>query len=366
MTRIRPKPTKLSPDATSSELPISINRESLPSTLLPFTDYFKGFEKVGAVRSVFGDKTDAVLANLKVGFLPLKFAYMGISDEDGALNVGTYHLKNSDTRTLYLDIVHELFHIKQWQEDKEYFEKEHRKFMGDWSLYFASQIEVPAYKHTVWEAERIGMTRDEIVEHLKMGPTAPNVFAKFLKEMNIANTIVSSGSVRLPVRINRKALVTKFRFTDFFEGFDKVDAVRKLFGDRASEFLSQLRVEFIRGSFVTVIPSDEGGRLVVSASYLKDGDPISIYLDVLLSLNIIKRASLGRRTPKKTQVGLLDDSVLFESYVAMLEEARRLKVSDAKVLEHMNIPRFLMGSNDFQKFLQKLKLRAPTKVVKRP
>ncbi len=365
MQRIPSKTSKLSKDVTSSELRIKINRKSLPSTLLPFTDYFRGFEKVGAVRSVFGDKTDSVLSNLKVGFLPLKFAYMGISDEDGALNVGTHHLKNSDIRTLYLDVVHELFHIKQWQEDKEYFEREHRRFMGNWSLYFSSPIEVPAYKHTVREAERIGMSRDEIVEHLKMGPTPPNVFAKFLKEMNIAIP-ESTDRGRLRVKINRRPLITRFRFTDFFEGFDNVDAVRRLFGRQTIEVLNKLKVEFIRGSLVTMIPSDEDGHLVISVPYLKSAKPTSIYLDVLLSLNLIKHASLGKRTPNRAQVGLQDYSVLLESYMAMMEEARRLKVSDVEALEHMNVPRFLMSSDDFEKFLRKLKFRSSAKAVKRP
>jgi|GEM_PF-4677210 hypothetical protein len=30
----------------------------VPTKLFRFTDYFKGFEKVPAVRSLFGDKTD--------------------------------------------------------------------------------------------------------------------------------------------------------------------------------------------------------------------------------------------------------------------------------------------------------------------
>jgi hypothetical protein len=158
----------MSPAANQPELPIDINRKTPLLELLPFTDYFKGFERVQAVRSVFGSETDEVLRNLKVGFISLRFMYMGIRDEDGSIGVGTYHLRHSDLRTLYLDIVHELFHIKQWQKDREYFEEEHRRFMEDWSQYYSSPIEVPAYKHTVREAERIGMPREEIVEHLKM------------------------------------------------------------------------------------------------------------------------------------------------------------------------------------------------------
>jgi hypothetical protein len=338
------------------ELPIKINRKTPPLELFPFTDYFKGFEKVQAVRSVFGEETDAVLKKLKVGFISPKFMFMGIRDEDGSIGVGTYHLAHSDLRTLYLDVVHELFHIKQWRDDRKYFEKEHRKFMGNFSVYYSSPIEVPAYKHTVREAERIGMSRDEIVEHLKMGPVPPKIFAKFLKAMELGRGPKSSRQLRLPVRINRKVSVSLFPFTAYFKGFEKVAAVRSLLGERTDQVLDQLRVEFVHISFLQIIPSDEDGHILVSVPYLKRSERASIYLDILLCLNIVKRASEGRRTPNPTEREFGDYAALLESYKAVLEEARRIGVPDAKVLEHMSIPRFVMGPSDYEKFLRKLGL----------
>jgi hypothetical protein len=162
-------------------LPIAINRNAPEPNLQPLTDYFKGFEKVGAVRAVFGDQTEEVLGRLKIMFISNRRMYMGIRDEDGNIAIGTWHLKNSDLRVLYLDIVHELFHIKQHMNDSKYFHREHMKFMRDRSLYYSSPIEVPAYRHTVIEAERIGMQYDELVEYLNMGPVPPEIFAAFLE-----------------------------------------------------------------------------------------------------------------------------------------------------------------------------------------
>src|SRR5271166_5135419 len=210
-----------------SVLPIKINRKTPPPQLFPFTDYFKGFEKVNAVKSVFGEETDEILGHLKVSFISLKYMYMGIRDEDGNISVGTYHLEHSDLRTLYLDVVHELFHIKQWHEDKILFGEAHQKFMGDFSLYYASPIEIPAYKHTVREAERIGMPKDEIIEYLKIGPVPPKVFTKFLKAMELDRSN-STPQTKFPVRINRKAPIPQFFFTDYFQGFEKVAAVKTL------------------------------------------------------------------------------------------------------------------------------------------
>jgi hypothetical protein len=50
--------------------------------MYPFTQYFKGFEKVAAVREVFGEKTDRVLSNLMVEFAGI-MEYMGVSELDG-------------------------------------------------------------------------------------------------------------------------------------------------------------------------------------------------------------------------------------------------------------------------------------------
>jgi hypothetical protein len=341
-----------------SKLPIKINRKTPTLEPLPFTNYFQGFEKVQAVRSVFGEQTDEVLANLKVGFISLKFMYMGIRDEDGSISIGTNHIRHSDKRTLYLDIVHELFHIKQWQEDKKHFELEHQKFRADWALYYSSPIEVPAYKHTVREAERIGMPREDIIEYLKMGPVPANIFAKFLKAMELGEGggPKSAHQARIPVRINRKVSIPVFPFTDYFKGFEKIAAVKALLGERTDQFLDQLKLEFINGSFVQIISGDEDSDILVNVPYLKSSDLTSIFLDTLVCLNMVKRASDGDKALNSDQRVYGETPVLLESYKFMLQEARRLGVPDVKVLEHMAMPRFLMSSSDYEKFLQKLGL----------
>jgi hypothetical protein len=336
-----------------SELPIEINRVIPPPELFPFTDYFKGFEKVRAVRSVFGEETDAVLGNLKVGFISLKFMYMGIRDEDGNISVGTYHLGHSDLRILYLDVVHELFHVKQWQEDKSHFGQEHQKFMGDFTKYYSSPIEVPAYRHTVREAERLGMSQEEIAEYLKIGPVPSKIFAKFLRAMELGRMPKSMSQAKLPVRINRKAPISLFPFKDYLQGFEKVVAVRNLFREKTDAILDQLKVEFIHSTFVRIIPSEDG-HLLVGVPYLESSDPTSVYLDVLLSLNMVQRAS-REQTPDTLQESG-DSPALIESYKAMVEEARRIGQSNPQILEHLRGQRFLMRPAEYKKFLKKIGL----------
>ena len=76
---------------------------------------------------------------------------------------------------------------------------------------------------------------------------------------------------RLPVNIlgigNQKVI-----FTEFFKGFEKVNAVRGIFGEKTDEILSHLTVEisWVMG-YMYVDSSD--GRLVISKGYLNNGDP---------------------------------------------------------------------------------------------
>jgi hypothetical protein len=151
---------KISADCLRDEkLNVEIERDA-PLALHPFADYFRGFEKIEAVRSIFGQETDRVLKDLKVEFFSAKFGYMSVSDVDGHLLISAHHLKNSEAKILYLDIIHELFHVKQFMEGKKLFQEEFE--------YVDSPIEVPAYKFTIEEARRIGMSRDEIAEYLKV------------------------------------------------------------------------------------------------------------------------------------------------------------------------------------------------------
>ena len=124
-----------------------------------FTDYFKGFEKVGAVRDLFGEDTEKVLHGLKVEFFSSRFGYMGVNPEDGHLMVSTYYLKHGSERDIYLDIIHELNHIKQYMEGQELFDERFE--------YADRPTEIEAYKAAVSEAKRIEMTDDEIIEYLK-------------------------------------------------------------------------------------------------------------------------------------------------------------------------------------------------------
>jgi hypothetical protein len=225
-------------------LSVTINRNPPSAAYLPFTDVFKGFEKVLAVRQVFGNKTDEVLEKLQIGLIPFRYMYMGVRDHDGNLAVGTYHLRDGDRRTLYLDIVHELFHVGQFMQDKAWFGREHRKYLTgsfDVALYYRSPIEIPAYAHAIAEAKRIGMAYEEIVDYLKIVPVIDSkVFSEFLDAVKLSPRMKRKRKRKILVRINRKVSTPFYKFTDYFFGFENLPSVKSLFGESTGRILNGL------------------------------------------------------------------------------------------------------------------------------
>jgi len=123
-----------------------------------FTDYFKGFEKIKAVQKIFGEKTEEVLQNLKVEFSGMR-GYMGVSDLDGHIIMSAHYLNEGDLTDIYLDIIHELVHVKQFMEGKKLFDSNYD--------YVERPTEIEAYTIAVEEARRLGFNDERICEYLK-------------------------------------------------------------------------------------------------------------------------------------------------------------------------------------------------------
>jgi hypothetical protein len=125
-----------------------------------FLDHFKGFEDVDAVRGIFGPTTKAVLRSLKVEFFSSKWGYMGVSDEDGHLVVSTHYLRTGNRRDIYLDVVHELVHVRQFRDGRKLFPKGFS--------YPDAPTEIEAYRVCIAEGRRLGMTDRELFQYLKV------------------------------------------------------------------------------------------------------------------------------------------------------------------------------------------------------
>ncbi|HYA70299.1 MAG TPA: hypothetical protein VEH28_02890 [Thermoplasmata archaeon] len=145
--------------ANDHRLGVVIERKA-PTKLYPFTRFFRGFENVPTVRKLFGAKSARALETLKVEFFSARFGYMGTSDIDGHLLISSRHLSDSPFRTVYLDLVHELCHVKQFRAGK-------RLFYPKLS-YVDAPSEIEAYRLTIEEGRRIRMTNRQLVDYLKV------------------------------------------------------------------------------------------------------------------------------------------------------------------------------------------------------
>jgi hypothetical protein len=147
----------------------------LVSQQAKFTEYFKGFEKNLAVIGIFGKETQVVLNNLKVDFI--WFGYMGVSDDNGHLMVNKHYLSTGRKLDIYLDVIHELCHVKQHMEGRDLFDP-----LYD---YVDRPTEIEAYRYAVQEAQRIGLSAAEIRVYLKTEMMSNAVLDKLIRNMGV-------------------------------------------------------------------------------------------------------------------------------------------------------------------------------------
>ena len=141
-----------------------------------FMDCFKGFDKVAAVKGIFGIKTTEVLSKLKVDFT-LFSGYMFVDTSNGHLVVSSRYLRNGDKIDIYLDLIHELFHVKQFLEGKNLFDPRYN--------YVERPTEIEAYCYTVQEARRLGLSDKRICNYLKTEWISEKELSLLAKVLNV-------------------------------------------------------------------------------------------------------------------------------------------------------------------------------------
>ena len=85
---------------------------------------------------------------------------MGVSDHDGHIVASQSYLNDGEEWCIYLDVVHELVHVRQFKEGKELFDSRYG--------YVDRPTEIEAYRIGTEEARRIGLTEKEIFLYLEV------------------------------------------------------------------------------------------------------------------------------------------------------------------------------------------------------
>ncbi|MDE1852314.1 MAG: hypothetical protein KGI38_01070 [Thaumarchaeota archaeon] len=142
----------------------------------PFTNIFGGFERVRAVRAIFGRRTKEVLDNLSVEITKGR-GYMRISDSEDSIMVNAKYLGEGNEVDVYLDVIHELVHIRQHSEGKELWDRRYD--------YVDRPTEIEAYRVAVKEARRLGMTDDQVIQYLKVEWIPDKDFLRFLENVGV-------------------------------------------------------------------------------------------------------------------------------------------------------------------------------------
>jgi hypothetical protein len=137
---------------------IKINR-TLQDGTYRLDDIFEGLKDTEILLEIFGTKKelDDVFSRTKV-MVDEHSHYMHVKNDDATIVIGTDHLKKSDKIVLYLDIVHELVHVKQQRQGLDLYDNSYS--------YVDRPTEIEAYAIAVNEAKRLGMNLDEIFDYL--------------------------------------------------------------------------------------------------------------------------------------------------------------------------------------------------------
>jgi hypothetical protein len=161
-------------------LTVNIRRDAKVVTF-PFTEYFQGFEHIDAVQRLFGAQTRDVLQQLRIEFRSGR-GYMGVSSEDGHIRINAHYLNTGRFIDLYLDIIHELVHVKQFLDGRELRDPHYE--------YVDRPTEIEAFQYTVAEARRLGLTETQILEYLRTEHMSDEQFQRLASAVNIPyNTI---------------------------------------------------------------------------------------------------------------------------------------------------------------------------------
>jgi hypothetical protein len=154
-----------------------INPMSIGNSKIFFLEYFKGFDKVSAVQGIFGGKTTKVLSHLIVELSWIN-GYMYVDGADGHLVISKGYLSKGNRTDIYLDLIHELCHVKQFMDGKELFDPRYD--------YVDRPTEIEAYRYAVGEARRLGLSEERIRLYLKTEWMSHDDFERLAKSVDVS------------------------------------------------------------------------------------------------------------------------------------------------------------------------------------
>ena len=135
---------------------------------------------------------------------------------------------------------------------------------------------------------------------------------------------------------NRGAAEGRHKLADIALGIEKSPALDKIFPAKAERAkVGQVKVEVAVGPGYAYI-DDEDGTLVLSQDYLATGDKLSLYLDFCHELTHVRQFREGKDLYNR-RYAYVDRPTEIEAYRVAVDEARRLGMNDAEILEYLHV-----------------------------
>jgi hypothetical protein len=148
---------------------------------------FADIRACGVLWDIFSDtgEIDAVLAQTKV-FVVDQSDRIFVDNDNGSITIGLQHLQRFSDEILYLDIIHELCHVKQHREGRDLYDRS--------KSYVDRETEIEAYALTVREARRIGLSEEAIASYLRVSWITPEEHIRLARRMGITGRIRDCAS----------------------------------------------------------------------------------------------------------------------------------------------------------------------------
>ena len=145
-------------------------------------EVFADIRTFGVLGAIFADaeEVDAIMTRTKVIVVDHPKEIF-VDNDDGSITIGLKYLRQASDEFLYLDIIHELCHVKQHLEG--------RNLYDEGKSYVDRETEIEAYEVAVQEARRIGLNDEAITNYLRVSWITPEEHQRLARRMNITGEI---------------------------------------------------------------------------------------------------------------------------------------------------------------------------------
>jgi hypothetical protein len=149
------------------------------------SEVFTDIRNYDILPAIFADaeEINEVMAKTKVYVVEGPFE-MFVDNDDGSISIGMRHLRRSSDEILYLDIIHELCHVKQHLQGRDLYDRH--------KAYVDRETEIEAYQVIVQEARRIGLNDKDICDYLRVAWITPEEHKRLVRRLGVAGRIRKS------------------------------------------------------------------------------------------------------------------------------------------------------------------------------